>query len=656
MGRLFLVLGVCAASVLFFHSQADAQADSKAIPGSEASEPAMVVIAACPIVSGPGKNTKELEIDYYPSRPAAAIKDPRSLTLRLAFDNPYTRDKDRTVAFERQKNGGWKAIVPLAWQNYAIWYVRDDSIGQRDDNNGQYWDLVFCDETGKKLSEGIRHQAEGYAGAIFSDDLKRPTDYEHAIAILEANINRGDERSELLVYDEWVFKFRLRSDRKSAMPDLVQEIEKGLSQHADEVGYVHGTAEFLVNWEQAFPPALVEKAAALADRVVPRSRMASDLGRERAEHLKDPQARAQALGEWLARHPDDPVYGNYVRKERLEIFGNLLGDVGTAEDSFQDLAQRTPRDADVYATMATAYIRGAAIGRRVNLDQALTLLDKAEANLEAVELDSGLSYVVTLYGDIDQKRAILNFWRGRALLEQQKWKEAESFLGRSAPVLHESRPAWQAYVFLGRTQEQQQEWAKAKNSYLEAALRSPGSIETFVELSLKTGTPSREAALTELAGAQKRNFDAAHYKPALVDLPVPDFTFTIATGGKITTSSLHGQTVVLDLWATWCGPCVSELGGFAKLRQAHPELRLLLAAMDSTIPEIEKEFRQNGLSSEDIVLVDDPNAAKFGLGGVPQTFVIDKNGRIRIVHYGALPDVVSFMESDLIALGSAAIR
>jgi hypothetical protein len=91
---------------------------------------------------------------------------------------------------------------------------------------------------------------------------------------------------------------------------------------------------------------------------------------------------------------------------------------------------------------------------------------------------------------------------------------------------------------------------------------------------------------------------------------------------------------VLDLWATWCGPYVSELRGFAKLRQAHPELRLVLAAMDSTVPEIEKEFRQNGLSSDDIVLVDDGNAAKFGLGGVPQTYVIDRNGKFALCTTG----------------------
>lgn len=426
---LFMILAVRTSALLLLNPQADAQSASKSTPSSEASESPMAVVPACPVVSDPGKSTNALEIDYFPSRPEAAIKDPHSLTLRLVFDSPLTRDKDRTMAFERQEDGSWKALVSLVRQSYAIWYVSDDSTGQRDNNHGQYWDLVFCDGDGRKLNEGFRYQAEGYAGAIFSDDVKRPTDLGHAIAILDANIDVADDRSHLLVYDKWVFKFRRQSDGKSATPELVQEIEKGLAQHAGAVGYLHGTAQFLVNWEQAFPPALVEKAAALADQVVPRPRMMSDLERSRSENLKDPYARADALGRWLAKHPEDPDYGNYVRKERLEVFQDLA-DVGAAEDSFQDLAKRTPRDADLYATMASVYVRSAALGRRVDLDQALTLLDKAEAILEAVGSSSGASYAVTLYGDLDQERATLNFWRGRALFEQQRWRGSRELSGK----------------------------------------------------------------------------------------------------------------------------------------------------------------------------------------------------------------------------------
>jgi hypothetical protein len=76
--------------------------------------------------------------------------------------------------------------------------------------------------------------------------------------------------------------------------------------------------------------------------------------------------------------------------------------------------------------------------------------------------------------------------------------------------------------------------------------------------------------------------------------------------------------------------------------------------MDSTVPTIEKEFQAHGLSSEDIVLVDEDNAAKFGTNGVPQTYVIDKEGHIRVVHYGAVGDVPLFLDSDLAAVAQDA--
>jgi thiol-disulfide isomerase/thioredoxin len=143
---------------------------------------------------------------------------------------------------------------------------------------------------------------------------------------------------------------------------------------------------------------------------------------------------------------------------------------------------------------------------------------------------------------------------------------------------------------------------------------------------------------------------------ALLSFPLGNAMGRSQADALADSKAVPGSEASEDLWATWCCPCVSELSGFAKLRQAHPELRLLLAAMDSTVSEIEKEFRRNGLSADDIVLVDDGNAAKFGLGGVPQTYVIDRNGLMRTVHYGALPDVVSFIESDLTALGIAPTR
>ncbi|MGA2647756.1 MAG: TlpA disulfide reductase family protein [Candidatus Sulfotelmatobacter sp.] len=145
---------------------------------------------------------------------------------------------------------------------------------------------------------------------------------------------------------------------------------------------------------------------------------------------------------------------------------------------------------------------------------------------------------------------------------------------------------------------------------------------------------------TRLA-ARKRNLDAEHYKPTLVNLPLADFTFTTVTGEKIPSSLLRGKNTVLDIRSTWCGACVSELGGFAKFHQIHPEVKLLLVARDSAIPDIRKVFRSQGIS-EQIIVATHGYVEKFGDNGVPQTYVVDENGHIRILHYGALPDVVWF--------------
>jgi tetratricopeptide (TPR) repeat protein len=511
----------------------------------------MLVVPTCP-VSGSKEFANNLQIIYFPGQ-GNAITNPQSLTLRLVFNGRSWRDNDRTIGFERREDGSWRASVPLAFQwVYAIWYVRDDLSGQRDDNHGHYWDAVFCDDNGKKLSEGTRYKAEGYAGSIFSDDIKRTADYDRAISIVEGS--EGGAHG-ILLYDEWVYKLRRQNQYQREHQELANEIRQGLALHAADSDYLRQTAMFLIAFENAFPSELVEHAVETSDRMavlgMPSVRCERD--REHAESVKNPQQRAQALGEWLTKYPNDRVYSNEIRKERLDALGDA-GDIDAAKAAFRDLAARVPYEADLYATMASIYIR-----QKTKLDEALTLLDKAEGNLTADGESSG--FVVVLDDNPDEERATLNLWRGRAFLQLQQWTRAEDVFERSARALDEAEP----YALMARAQEQQKKWRDAKNSYLEASVRSSSHekdyVEQFVRLSLKTGTPNRVAALSELAGARERNLHAEHYEPALVDLPLPDFTFTSATGEKITASSLRGKNVVLDIWSTWCGPCVSELGG-----------------------------------------------------------------------------------------------
>src|SRR5581483_4852365 len=71
---------------------------------------------------------KELRVFYFPSAASSKIKDPQSLTLQIAFNNPRTIQQTAPVAFSK-KGEFWEADVSLAGAHmmYAIFYVKDSS-------------------------------------------------------------------------------------------------------------------------------------------------------------------------------------------------------------------------------------------------------------------------------------------------------------------------------------------------------------------------------------------------------------------------------------------------------------------------------------------------------------------------------------------------
>ena len=608
----------------------------------------VAILPECPVVdssvASPGNVTKAVRIDYYPSSSGASMKNPTQLTLRLAFNGADWRNNNRTLPFQKQGDGSWRVIVPIntSW-SYAVWYVRDDTNGQRDDNHGQYWDFSLCGVDGKKRPDAVRYQARSYLGSILADDIRRTVDYDRAISIIEAS--RPDVGYRLLD-EEWYYKYR-RSKAESSDVALEAEFTIGLAAHSSDPNYVNETAGFLVRFEKSFPAWLLEYGVHLTEQVVPNSSIRRDLARERAEGIENLRQRAIALGEWLARYPDDQFYDLEIRKERLNAFGDL-GDVTSAQECFQDLVKRVPDEADLYATMASIYIR-----QRVQLDRALGLLEESR---KYIGNQRYVPFYITLHsGDPLGNTAIIDWWRGRALAQQSRWNDAEESLAKAVSIMDKAEP----YSVLAHAQEQQQKWKSAKANYLQAAIRESKQqqqdVDHFVAMSLKTGTPTRDAALKELAGARKENFDSENYKPQLLDMPLPVFTLKVENGTPITASQFRGKISVLNLWATWCGPCVAELSGFERFRQLHPDVVVLIAAEDSSVEAVRKVLEAQGLPSKTIVMADDENAAKFGSNGVPQTYIIDGEGRIRIVHYGGLSDVVSYLEADLATLGAPVV-
>jgi thiol-disulfide isomerase/thioredoxin len=124
-----------------------------------------------------------------------------------------------------------------------------------------------------------------------------------------------------------------------------------------------------------------------------------------------------------------------------------------------------------------------------------------------------------------------------------------------------------------------------------------------------------------------------------LDQPAPDFKLETLSGESIQLSELRGKPVVINFWATWCGPCIEEMPTIEKYyHQYKNDFRILAVNDDEPAADVEKFVRDMGLTF-DILL--DPGAkvqSLYRLRGYPTSFIVDAEGIVRVQHIGPMSE------------------
>jgi len=131
--------------------------------------------------------------------------------------------------------------------------------------------------------------------------------------------------------------------------------------------------------------------------------------------------------------------------------------------------------------------------------------------------------------------------------------------------------------------------------------------------------------------------DAASVRAVKDRKNAPAFTLKDATGKAATLAEYKGKVVLLNFWATWCGPCKIEIPWFIEFEQKYKDkgFAVLGVAMDEEGWDIVKPYITDKKVNYRVLLGDDSTAQLYGgVDSLPTTFLIDKTGKIAAVHVG----------------------
>jgi cytochrome c biogenesis protein CcmG, thiol:disulfide interchange protein DsbE len=122
--------------------------------------------------------------------------------------------------------------------------------------------------------------------------------------------------------------------------------------------------------------------------------------------------------------------------------------------------------------------------------------------------------------------------------------------------------------------------------------------------------------------------------PCNIDKPAPQFV--LVDGSRtVDLSKLRGHVVVLNLWATFCAPCIEELPSLLALQRQMPDLAVVAVSMDQD-PDLYRRFLVE--HHVDVLTFRDEDQrvnALYGTVQIPETYIIDRQGMLRRKFIGA---------------------
>ena len=137
-----------------------------------------------------------------------------------------------------------------------------------------------------------------------------------------------------------------------------------------------------------------------------------------------------------------------------------------------------------------------------------------------------------------------------------------------------------------------------------------------------------------------------------VQAVAPDFTLKSQKGDNLKLSELRGKVILINFWASWCGPCRQEMPVLNELYQRYRPLDFTILGVNVEQNSDNARSLLKDVSVSFPILFDNDNKVSklYHVKGMPSTVLVDRDGNIRYVHMGYQPGTEAEYQSQIRAL------
>ena len=233
---------------------------------------------------------------------------------------------------------------------------------------------------------------------------------------------------------------------------------------------------------------------------------------------------------------------------------------------------------------------------------------------------------------------------GMVLYRKGEYKKGLPYAKEAAMIIHEGKDPEQnnTYALLAEKVLPKKQYKKELEQFIKDG-KSTSDIKDILKRAYVKDKKSDKGFDEYITALQKEATlkMIEELKKSMLNEKAPAFALVDLEGKKVALNDLKGKVVVVDFWATWCGPCIASFPGMQKMVNKYKEdPNVKFVFIDTWERGEDKEKNASSFVSNNkytfhvLMDNDDKVVAEFKVDGIPTKFVIDKNGVIRFKSVG----------------------